>query len=56
MRSAGCIINDLIDQDIDAKLKELPDRPIASKKISNFNALCFFNFTFSNWIIYFITI
>ena len=41
MRSAGCIINDLIDQDIDAKIKRTASRPIASKKISNFNAFVF---------------
>ena len=41
MRSAGCIINDLIDQDIDAKIKRTESRPIASKKISNYNAFIF---------------
>ena len=41
MRSAGCIINDLIDQDIDIKVERTASRPIASKKISNFNALVF---------------
>ena len=41
MRSAGCIINDLIDQDIDAKVQRTASRPIASKKISNFNAFVF---------------
>ncbi len=41
MRSAGCIINDLIDQDIDAKVERTASRPIASKKISNFNAFIF---------------
>ena len=41
MRGAGCIINDLIDQDIDAKVERTADRPIASKKISNFNAFVF---------------
>ena len=32
MRSAGCIINDLIDQGIDAKVERTANRPIASKK------------------------
>ena len=41
MRSAGCIINDLIDQDIDAKVERTANRPIASKKISNLNAFVF---------------
>ena len=37
MRSAGCIINDLIDQNIDSKIERTASRPIAAKKISNFN-------------------
>lgn len=41
MRSAGCIINDLIDQDIDSNVERTATRPIASKKISNFNAFVF---------------
>ena len=41
MRSAGCIINDLIDQDIDSKIERTATRPIASKKITNFNAVIF---------------
>ena len=32
MRSAGCIINDLIDQDIDSKIERTANRPLASKK------------------------
>ena len=34
MRSAGCIINDIIDRDIDKSIKRTENRPIASKKIS----------------------
>ena len=34
MRSAGCIINDLVDINIDTKIKRTSDRPLASKKIS----------------------
>jgi len=41
MRSAGCIINDLIDQDIDSKIDRTATRPLASKKITNFNAFIF---------------
>ena len=41
MRSAGCIINDLIDQDIDVIIQRTSSKPIASKKISNFNAILF---------------
>ncbi len=41
MRSAGCIINDLVDQDIDSKIERTAARPLASKKITNFNAIIF---------------
>jgi len=41
MRSAGCIINDIIDQDIDSKIERTATRPLASKKITNFNAIIF---------------
>ena len=34
MRSAGCIFNDIIDRDLDKKVKRTQGRPIASKKIS----------------------
>jgi 4-hydroxybenzoate polyprenyltransferase len=34
MRSAGCVINDLIDINIDIKTKRTKNRPLASKKIS----------------------
>ena len=34
MRSAGCIINDLVDQNIDSKIERTALRPIAAK-ISN---------------------
>ena len=39
MRSAGCIINDLVDQNIDAKIERTALRPIAAKKISNLHAI-----------------
>ena len=41
MRSAGCIINDLIDQNIDSKIERTALRPIAAKKISNTHAIIF---------------
>ena len=50
MRSAGCIINDIADKDIDIKVKRTKKRPIASGKItvheSFFYAflLCLFSF------------
>ena len=34
MRSAGCIFNDIVDRDLDKKVKRTKDRPIASGKIS----------------------
>ena len=34
MRSAGCIINDILDKDFDTKVERTKDRPIASGKIS----------------------
>ena len=41
MRSAGCIINDIIDRDIDTKVVRTSLRPIASKQISLFEAILF---------------
>ena len=34
MRSAGCIVNDVLDKEFDAKVFRTKDRPIASGKIS----------------------
>ena len=34
MRSAGCIINDVVDKDFDAKVARTKKRPIASGKVS----------------------
>ena len=34
MRSAGCIVNDIVDKDFDKKVKRTKNRPIASGKIS----------------------
>jgi 4-hydroxybenzoate polyprenyltransferase len=38
MRAAGCIINDIIDRDIDRKVARTKNRPIASGKIQVFEA------------------
>ena len=34
MRSAGCIFNDIVDRNLDKKIKRTKERPIASGKIS----------------------
>ena len=34
MRSAGCIINDIVDKDFDSRVQRTKNRPIASNKIS----------------------
>ena len=34
MRSAGCIVNDIVDKDFDRKVKRTKSRPIASGKVS----------------------
>tara|TARA_B110000037_G_scaffold47564_1_gene58228 strand:+ start:51 stop:920 length:870 start_codon:yes stop_codon:yes gene_type:complete len=34
MRSAGCIVNDILDKELDEKVKRTKNRPIASGKIS----------------------
>ncbi len=34
MRSAGCIVNDIVDRDLDKKVKRTKKRPISSGKIS----------------------
>ena len=50
MRSAGCIVNDILDQKFDRKVERTKNRPIASGKISNFRGvfyaavLCFLAF------------
>ena len=50
MRSAGCIVNDIIDKKFDQKVERTKNRPIASGKISTSLALlyililCFFAF------------
>ena len=34
MRSAGCIINDVVDKDIDKKIQRTKNRPVASNLVS----------------------
>ena len=34
MRSAGCIVNDILDKEFDAKVFRTKNRPIASGKVS----------------------
>tara|TARA_Y100000996_G_C22392481_1_gene589721 strand:- start:6 stop:869 length:864 start_codon:yes stop_codon:yes gene_type:complete len=41
MRSAGCIINDIVDRKIDIKIKRTEERPLASNKISITESLIF---------------
>ena len=41
-RSAGCIINDYFDQDFDIKVERTKNRVLASKKVSNQEALTLF--------------
>lgn len=42
MRSAGCIINDFADRDIDRHVKRTRDRPLASRRLSPYEALWLF--------------
>ena len=39
MRSAGCIVNDLIDINLDKKIERTAERPLTSKKVSIFTAI-----------------
>ena len=41
MRSAGCIVNDIWDRNIDKKVKRTSDRPLASEKIKVSKAIFF---------------
>ena len=44
MRSAGCIFNDIVDRDLDKKVQRTKERPIASGKVSVFEALIYIVF------------
>lgn len=41
-RSAGCIINDFADRDIDPHVERTRDRPLAARRISPYEALTVF--------------
>lgn len=42
MRAAGCVINDLIDRDIDPYVRRTRDRPLAARRIAPVEALVLF--------------
>ena len=39
MRAAGCVYNDIVDRDLDAKVARTASRPVASGAVSVRNAL-----------------
>jgi len=41
MRSAGCIVNDIVDRKFDQKVDRTKGRPLASGKVSNFLAIVY---------------
>ena len=41
MRSAGCIVNDIVDKDYDKKVERTKNRPLASNKITVFKSLSY---------------
>ena len=41
MRSAGCIVNDIVDKDFDKKVERTKNRPLASNKISVYRSLSY---------------
>jgi 4-hydroxybenzoate polyprenyltransferase len=42
MRAAGCIINDLVDRDIDPRIRRTRYRPLAARRVSPYEALVLF--------------
>jgi 4-hydroxybenzoate polyprenyltransferase len=42
MRSAGCVVNDLSDRDIDPHVRRTRDRPLAARRLSPYQALGLF--------------
>ena len=42
MRSAGCVINDFVDRDIDPLVKRTRERPLAARRIAPTEALALF--------------
>ena len=53
MRSAGCIINDLVDINIDKKILRTANRPLTSKKISKIEAVIFLFYYYLLVFLYF---
>ncbi len=53
MRSAGCVINDFADRDIDPHVKRTKGRPLASRQISPYDALALFGVLvlFALWLV-----
>jgi 4-hydroxybenzoate polyprenyltransferase len=43
MRSAGCVINDFADRDIDPQVKRTRERPLAARRIAPFEAFAVFS-------------
>ena len=41
MRSAGCIVNDIVDKNFDKKVERTKNRPIASGKVSVKSAIIY---------------
>ena len=42
MRSAGCVVNDFADRDIDPQVKRTRERPLAARRVSPYEALLLF--------------
>ena len=42
MRSAGCVINDFLDRDIDPRVRRTRDRPLAARRVAPGEALALF--------------
>jgi len=42
MRSAGCVVNDLADRNIDPQVRRTRDRPLAARRVSPYEALVLF--------------
>ena len=53
MRSAGCIINDIIDRDIDKNIVRTERRPLASKRISLIEAFLLIIFLIISFFYYY---
>ena len=42
MRAAGCVINDLVDRDIDPRIRRTRQRPLAARRVTPFEAIVLF--------------